>query len=139
MTVLIAGAGVAGLTMGLTLHQIGVPFRIFEAVQTVKPLGVGINIQPNAVRELFELGLEAALDRAGVRTKEYGFSPKPGKRSGPNRAGISQVTSGRSFRCNVASCKWNCLPPYGHAYQRRSSPATGQSGSRTMPKGLFCT
>ncbi len=79
MTVVIAGAGIAGLTLGLTLHQIGVPFRIFEAVPTIKPLGVGINIQPNAVRELFELGLEEALDRAGVRTKEYGFFTKTGQ------------------------------------------------------------
>jgi 2-polyprenyl-6-methoxyphenol hydroxylase-like FAD-dependent oxidoreductase len=78
MTVLISGAGIAGLTMGLTLHQLGIPFRIYEAVSEVKPLGVGINIQPNAVRELFDLGLQDALDRAGVRTKEYGFFTKTG-------------------------------------------------------------
>jgi 2-polyprenyl-6-methoxyphenol hydroxylase-like FAD-dependent oxidoreductase len=78
MTVLIAGSGIAGLTMGLTLHQMGIPFRIFEAVPKIKPLGVGINLQPNAVRELFDLGLEKALDRCGVRTKEYGFFTKTG-------------------------------------------------------------
>ncbi len=66
MMVLIAGSGIAGLT----LHQMGIPFRIFESVKEVRPLGVGINIQPNAVRELFELGLENILDRCGVRTQE---------------------------------------------------------------------
>ncbi|MDP2087408.1 MAG: FAD-dependent monooxygenase, partial [Gemmobacter sp.] len=40
MTVLIAGAGIAGLTLGLTLHQIGVQFRVFEAVGALRPLGV---------------------------------------------------------------------------------------------------
>jgi 2-polyprenyl-6-methoxyphenol hydroxylase-like FAD-dependent oxidoreductase len=78
MTVIIAGAGIAGLTLGLTLHQIGVPFRIYEAVAELKPLGVGINLQPNAVRELFELGLEAELDRVGIRTRDYGFYTKTG-------------------------------------------------------------
>ena len=78
MTVLIAGGGIAGLTMGLTLHQMGIPFRVYESVQEPKPLGVGINIQPNAVRELFELGLEAMLERSGVRTQEYGFFTKTG-------------------------------------------------------------
>ncbi len=80
MTVLIAGGGIAGLTLGLTLHQIGVPFRIFEATRDIRPLGVGINLQPNAVRELFDLGLQDDLDRIGVRTRQYGFHSKHGLR-----------------------------------------------------------
>ena len=79
MTVLIAGGGIAGLSLGLTLHQLGVPFRIFEATREIKPMGVGINIQPNAVRELFDMGLENALDEIGVRTRQYGFYTKLGK------------------------------------------------------------
>ncbi len=71
--VLIAGAGIAGLTLGLSLHQAGIPFRIFEAVGELRPLGVGINLQPMATRELFELGLEGALDRVGLRTEAVGY------------------------------------------------------------------
>ena len=78
MTILIAGGGIAGLSLGLTLHQIGLPFRIFEAVPEVRPLGVGVNLQPNAVRELFDLGLEAGLDKIGVKTRDYGFFTKMG-------------------------------------------------------------
>ncbi len=78
MTVLIAGAGIAGLTLGLTLNQIGVPFRICESVKTLRPLGVGINIQPNAVRELLDLGLSDLLDDVGVKTRDYGFFSKFG-------------------------------------------------------------
>lgn len=70
MTVLISGGGIAGLTMGLTLHQIGVPFHIFESVEIPKPLGVGINLQPTAVRELMELDLGSMLDRVGIRTQD---------------------------------------------------------------------
>ncbi|KIC19964.1 flavin-dependent oxidoreductase [Leisingera sp. ANG-Vp] len=79
MTVLIAGGGIAGLTLGLTLHQIGVPFHIFESVPELKPLGVGINLQPNAVRELHDLGLDAELDAIGVKTRQLGFYSKLGK------------------------------------------------------------
>jgi len=70
--VLIAGAGIGGLSVALTLQQIGVPCLVFESVADLKPLGVGINLQPNAVRELFELGFGAeALDKIGVQTKEW--------------------------------------------------------------------
>ena len=78
MTVLIAGGGIAGLALGLTLHQIGVPFRIYEAAQAIRPLGVGINLQPNAVRELYDLGLKDALDDIAVKTRQYGFYSKFG-------------------------------------------------------------
>lgn len=78
MTILIAGGGIAGLTLGLTLHQIGVPFRIFEASRDIRPLGVGINLQPNAVRELFDLGLEAQLETIGVKTRQISFHSKYG-------------------------------------------------------------
>lgn len=78
MTVLIAGGGIAGLALGLTCHQIGVPFRIYEAVSEIQPLGVGINLQPNAVRELFDLGLEAGLASIGVETQEFGLFSKKG-------------------------------------------------------------
>lgn len=70
--VLIAGGGIGGLVMALTLHQIGVPCVVFEKVREPRPLGVGINIQPNAVRELFDLGIGAeALDRVGVPAREW--------------------------------------------------------------------
>ncbi len=70
--VLIAGGGIAGLSLALTLHQIGVPCRVFESVHELRPLGVGVNLQPNAVRELFDLGIdEAMLDAVGIQTREW--------------------------------------------------------------------
>ena len=70
--ILISGAGIAGLSLGLTLHQIGLPFKIFEVAKDIQPLGVGINLQPNAVRELFEFDIsETDLDLIGVKTQEW--------------------------------------------------------------------
>ena len=71
-SVLIAGGGIGGLVTALTLHQIGVKARIFETAREMLPLGVGINLQPNAVRELFDLGIgEAELDTVGVPAREW--------------------------------------------------------------------
>src|ERR1043165_3046800 len=70
--VIIAGGGIGGLATALTLHQIGVPCIVFEAAREMRPLGVGINMQPNAVRELYDLGIgEAELDRVGLPAREW--------------------------------------------------------------------
>src|SRR3954453_20080060 len=79
MSVLIAGGGIGGLRLALNLHQIGVPARVFASVAELKPLGVGINVLPHAVRELAELGLLDQLDASGVRTRELAYFSKPGK------------------------------------------------------------
>ncbi|VTU15807.1 3-hydroxybenzoate 6-hydroxylase 1 [Variovorax sp. PBL-H6] len=71
--VIILGAGIGGLSLALSLHQAGIPCRIYEAVPELKPLGVGINLLPHAARELGELGLLPALDAVGVRTQEAVF------------------------------------------------------------------
>lgn len=79
MTVLISGGGIAGLTLALSLHEVGVPVKVFEAVEELKPLGVGINLQPHAVRELDELGLLAELDGIALRTREVAYFSTHGK------------------------------------------------------------
>jgi 2-polyprenyl-6-methoxyphenol hydroxylase-like FAD-dependent oxidoreductase len=77
--VLIAGGGIGGMTTALTLHQIGVPCIVFEAVPDLQPLGVGINLQPNAVRELADLGFgNDALDAIGVQAREWALVGRNG-------------------------------------------------------------
>ena len=72
LPVLVAGGGIGGLSVALTLQQIGVPCVVLESVAHLRPLGVGINLQPNAVRELYELGIgPESLATIGVQTKEW--------------------------------------------------------------------
>ena len=78
MTVLIAGGGIAGLTMALTCHQVGVPALVLESARSIESLGVGINLQPNAVRELFDLGLADELDPIGVEATEWALVGRGG-------------------------------------------------------------
>jgi len=79
MAVLIIGAGIAGLTTALSLHQIGVEARVFESVETIEPLGVGINTLPHAVRELTELGLAEKLAATAIPTAELAYYSKHGQ------------------------------------------------------------
>ena len=56
--------------------QAGIAVRVYEAVPVLAPLGVGINLQPAAVRELTELGLGGELERTGVATQELSYFNK---------------------------------------------------------------
>ena len=73
MRVIIAGGGIGGLTAALALHAAGIEAEVFEATAEIKPLGVGINILPHAVRELTELGLGDALAATGIATRELRY------------------------------------------------------------------
>ena len=78
--VIIAGGGIGGFAAALTLHQIGVPCLVIEQVAELKPLGVGINLQPNAVRELMDLGFTAEdMDGFGVAAREWALVGRQGQ------------------------------------------------------------
>ena len=79
MKAIVIGGGISGLTMALSLHQAGIPVRIYEMAREVKPLGVGFNLQPNAVRELTELGLGDQLADLGTATQVLCFFNKYGQ------------------------------------------------------------
>src|SRR5881628_1206913 len=71
--VIIVGAGVGGLTLGLALHAAGIPCRVFESAAEIRPIGVGINLLPHATKELAALGLEQSLARVAIATADATF------------------------------------------------------------------
>jgi len=55
--VLVAGAGIGGLTAALALQKKGVPFRVFEQARELREVGAGVSLWPNAMRVFRRLGL----------------------------------------------------------------------------------
>lgn len=73
MRVAIAGAGIGGLAAALALHADGHDVQVFEAVPALQPLGVGINLLPQAAIVLAELGIVDDLLREGVATRDLSY------------------------------------------------------------------
>ena len=71
--VIIVGAGIGGLTLGLALHKRGIPCRIFESAAEIRPIGVGINLLPHATKELAALRLEQSLASVAIETGDATF------------------------------------------------------------------
>lgn len=70
MNLLIVGGGIGGLTLGLLLERAGIQFRVFEAVERLRILGLGIMLRPDAVQVLTDLGLGDQLTEFGVPLTE---------------------------------------------------------------------
>lgn len=79
MKIVIAGAGIGGLTAAMCLHRAGFDVDVLDSVSELRPLGVGINIQAGAVRILSGLGMEPTLAATGIETRELRYANRHGQ------------------------------------------------------------
>jgi 2-polyprenyl-6-methoxyphenol hydroxylase-like FAD-dependent oxidoreductase len=79
LNILVIGAGPAGLTAALHLHRRGFHVSVFESVPTIRPLGVGLNLLPHAVRELTLLELDQKVAAISIPTAELSYHNKFGQ------------------------------------------------------------
>lgn len=70
MNVLIAGAGIGGLTLAAALEREGVEVRLFERTPKLEPVGAGLVVQINAMRALAHYGFDEAVRAAGTMVDE---------------------------------------------------------------------
>ena len=75
----IAGGGIGGLVTALCLHKNGHVVRVYESVNELKPLGVGINLLPHAIRILDYLGLVPELEKIGIKTSNLVYANRLGQ------------------------------------------------------------
>ena len=80
MKIIIAGAGIGGLSAALCLHKAGFDVQVYESAKEIKALGVGINLLPHAVRVLTNLGLADDLNKTAVTTSELVYYNKFGQK-----------------------------------------------------------
>ena len=57
LRVLIAGAGIGGLTAALSLLRRGYDVQVFEQAAELREVGAGLQLSPNGLRALYQLGL----------------------------------------------------------------------------------
>ena len=80
MRIIVAGAGIGGLSAALSLHAAGYQeVVLLESARDIQQVGVGLNLPPHAVRELIELGLGPALERSGLPTAELAYYDAQGR------------------------------------------------------------
>lgn len=80
MRVAIAGGGIGGLALALMLHARGIEAEVYESVAEIRPLGVGINLLPHAMRELAGLGLQPAIADIAIETASLSYYNKFGQK-----------------------------------------------------------
>ena len=71
--ILIAGAGIGGLTAAASLLKRGFPVRVYEQAAALGDVGAGIQSSANAVKVLYDLGLKEALESIVVRPQAFEF------------------------------------------------------------------
>jgi 2-polyprenyl-6-methoxyphenol hydroxylase-like FAD-dependent oxidoreductase len=64
--VIVAGAGIAGLTAALALARVGFRVSVLEQADKLEEVGAGIQLGPNATRALIALGLRETLLASAV-------------------------------------------------------------------------
>ena len=79
LDLVIIGAGIGGLATALALHQAGMRCTVFEAVDELRPLGVGINLLPHSVRVLSQLGLQPVLADTAIETAALSYYNRHGQ------------------------------------------------------------
>ncbi|GAA0935216.1 flavin-dependent oxidoreductase [Pseudonocardia zijingensis] len=81
MKVVVAGGGIGGLTLALSLQARfdDVDVHVYDAAPVFKPLGLGINLMPHCVRVLTQLGLRDALSEVAVEAQEFVFATHNGQ------------------------------------------------------------
>jgi 2-polyprenyl-6-methoxyphenol hydroxylase-like FAD-dependent oxidoreductase len=81
--VVIAGAGIGGLTLAVALRRRGIRVRVFERASQLTVAGAGIALPANGVKALQKLGLGEAVMRAGMVVERTVILDSHGRQLGP--------------------------------------------------------
>jgi 2-polyprenyl-6-methoxyphenol hydroxylase-like FAD-dependent oxidoreductase len=73
LRIAVVGGGIGGLALALALHRRGLECDVYEAVQEVREIGVGITLLPHAMRELAQLGVAGEIEAQGIDNLESVF------------------------------------------------------------------
>ena len=98
----IVGAGIGGLATAIALRLRGFYAEIFEAAETLRPVGAGILMQPNAMKVLAHLELADAVERVGVPLDHAGVWDANDLAGGPLQVIDMRAVASRHGRRTIA-------------------------------------
>jgi 2-polyprenyl-6-methoxyphenol hydroxylase-like FAD-dependent oxidoreductase len=87
---IIIGAGIAGPVTAIFLKRTGIDTRLFEAWPYSTGLGGGLQIAPNGMHVLAEIGLADEMIRRGSIAESFEFYSQSGKRLGAVNQNMKQ-------------------------------------------------
>src|ERR1700737_2898123 len=87
---LIIGAGIAGPVPAIFLKQAGIDAEVYEAWPYSSGIGGGLQIAPNGMHVLAELGLAAEMIRRGSIAESFDFYSQSGARLGSINQNMKQ-------------------------------------------------
>ena len=77
--ILIAGGGIAGLSLATALRRQGFAAELVERSKGWPAIGAGINLPANGIRALRALGVGEAVEQAGAVIRRWGFFDQQGE------------------------------------------------------------
>ena len=130
---LIIGGGIAGPVMALFLQKAGISSAIYEARSSAEEAGSGLQIAPNGINVLKDIGLDGKVADAGSITTHLSFRNSRGKRlsriavGDPKQHGAPAITISRAalHRVLVSEAVQRGIPVY---YDRRLVRIADQPG-----------
>src|SRR5947209_11453563 len=129
---LIIGAGIAGPTTAIFLKQAGIDAELFEAWPYSTGTGGGLQIAPNGMHVLAEIGLADDMTRRGSIAESFDFHSQSGARLGS----INQNMRQRFGQPAVNMCRATlneALINKAGAKMSSCGSRSGWSPSRTAP------
>ncbi len=135
--VIVAGAGIGGLTAALALARAGFRVAVLEQAEKLEETGAGIQLSPNATRVLIALGLGEAL--SAVSTVPPAMRVMAA-RLGPRRSRACRSRTRRTLRralsgwCIAPTCRRPCSARPRRIPTSRSSSAPASKISPPKPE-----
>ena len=98
--VVVAGAGIGGLTLGIALARAGVEVDLYEQADELREVGAAVALSANGTRELYRLGVGEALDAVSTQPTELIY------RDGRSGARIAAHPGGDAYRERFGAPYW---------------------------------
>ncbi|MHC1558433.1 FAD-dependent monooxygenase [Actinomycetospora sp. C-140] len=98
--VVVAGAGIGGLTLGIALARAGIAVDLYERADELREVGAAVALSANGSRHLHRLGVGDALDAVSTQPTELIY------RDGRTGARIAAHPGGGAYRARFGAPYW---------------------------------